>query len=367
MISSKEVLAGQISSKQGVEGRFNAAIHRELEDLVVTPTSEEQIFKSEKYGYDKVTVKGADLREDLSTELTEQDELLSEQEVTIDDIVEALKDKAGVGIALQEKSVIPTTEEQSVVADVEYDGLSKVTVAGDENLVAENIKKDVEIFGVVGTAKTSDAKITDAQYLFYYGARLEIMNELLNMCENVTNTSSMFQYCYNLTSLDLSNFDTSNVTTMQSMFNNCSGLLELNVNNFNTEKLTNIQQMLYGCSKLETLDMSSFELDATYNINNFINNASKLTNFKSPKKVGKGFIATNANNANCKYTLSGNTQLTQESLLDVINNLYDLNLTYDVANGGTLYTQQLVLGSTNLAKLTADEIAIATAKGWTVS
>ena len=48
--------------------------------------------------------------------------------------------------------------------------------------------------------------------------------------------------------------------------------------------------------------------------------------------------------------------------MNVINNLYDLNLTYNVANGGTLYTQSLNLGSTNKAKLTAEEIAIATAK-----
>ena len=53
--------------------------------------------------------------------------------------------------------------------------------------------------------------------------------------------------------------------------------------------------------------------------------------------------------------------------MNVINNLYDLNLTYDVANGGTLYAQSLVLGSTNMDKLTAEEIAIATAKGWNVT
>lgn len=52
--------------------------------------------------------------------------------------------------------------------------------------------------------------------------------------------------------------------------------------------------------------------------------------------------------------------------MDVINKLYDLNLTYDVANGGTLYTQVLSLGDTNKEKLTAEEIAIATNKGWTV-
>ena len=66
--------------------------------------------------------------------------------------------------------------------------------------------------------------------------------------------------------------------------------------------------------------------------------------------------------------MSNHKSITKESLIDVINNgLYDLSLTYDVANGETLYTQQLVLGSTNLAKLTADEIAIATSKGWSVS
>lgn len=56
------------------------------------------------------------------------------------------------------------------------------------------------------------------------------------------------------------------------------------------------------------------------------------------------------------------TGLTHESLMNIINNLYDLNLTYNVAGGGTLYTQKLVIGEENIAKLTADEIAIATAK-----
>ena len=65
--------------------------------------------------------------------------------------------------------------------------------------------------------------------------------------------------------------------------------------------------------------------------------------------------------------LSTSSNLTYDSLMSVINNLYDLNLTYDVANGGTLYTQKFSVGSTNLAKLTAEEIAIATNKGWTVS
>ena len=49
--------------------------------------------------------------------------------------------------------------------------------------------------------------------------------------------------------------------------------------------------------------------------------------------------------------------------MDIINNLYDLNVTY----GSSSYKQTLNLGTTNKAKLTADEIAIATNKGWNVT
>lgn len=52
---------------------------------------------------------------------------------------------------LQEKSVMPGTDTQTVAADSGYDGLSAVTVEGDADLIAANIKRNVEIFGVKGT------------------------------------------------------------------------------------------------------------------------------------------------------------------------------------------------------------------------
>jgi len=366
-------------------------IYPELEDLEVTPTTEEQIFKSEKYGYNEVHINKvtSDIDKNIKPEnIKEGTNILgvdggykgidtSDATATGADI---LKDKTAYANG---KQITGTIEE--------YDGsLSGNVEIGDEDLIPENIREGVEILGVVGTAKISNIKITDANYLFNNGARINHINEMLSLCEAVTDTNHMFNECYDLKDLTiLSNLDMSNVKNSSYMFRKCISLTTipsldisnvkdgsymfydcpvLNVPYLDTSNITNMNGM-FGFSTVYNSEMSVPLVDASKveYINGVLAYRYTLTTLGGFKNLGKGYTWKRNNYTNYKLDLSYCENLTHESLMNVINNLYDLNLTYDVANGGTLYTQQLVLGNENLAKLTPEEIAIATSKGWTVS
>ena len=82
---------------------------------------------------------------------------------------------------------------------------------------------------------------------------------------NVTNMSSMFYNMRNLTSLDLSNFNTSNVTLMNYMFSGMSNLAMLDLSNFNTSNVVDMWGMFAYAPSLTSLDLSNFD---TSNVTN---------------------------------------------------------------------------------------------------
>lgn len=67
-------------------------------------------------------------------------------------------------VRLQEKTVTPSSTNKSVTPDNGYDGLSKVTVNGDSNLVAGNIKQGVSIFGVSGSFEGATIQTANGQF-----------------------------------------------------------------------------------------------------------------------------------------------------------------------------------------------------------
>ena len=373
---------------------------------------------------------------------------------------------------LQEKEVIPTKETQEIVAEKQYDGLSKVVVnaipdeyiipSGEINInsngtydvtdkASANVNIPEKVLGTKTitsngtykavddnldgysevTVETSGVNIWDyfirkaasnQGEFIYYIKKLPVVDTsnlrtasymfsgFMNLQEvplintsKVTNMSYMFSNCSSLTEVPL--LDTSLVKDMTSMFNNCSKLKTIPL--FNTSNLTNMYGMFSGCNVIDNLplldtskvtrmndtfkrcyDLKKIPEINTENVTSFNStfyncvtlyeipalNASKVTDvnqtfllcnklkdFGGMLNLGEAYNTRQpANIPNYKLTLDDSPELTHDSLMNIINNLYDIK-----TKGCN--PQGLILGGTNLGKLTSEEIAIATNKGWNVS
>ena len=105
---------------------------------------------------------------------------------------------------------------------------------------------------------------------------------------NVTNMRDMFIGCSGLTSLNLSNIDTSKVTDMGGMFYNCSGLTSLNLSNIDTSKVTDMGSMFSGCSGLTSLNLGNFNMQACTNFNYMFDDCSALNSITLPYNLQSG-------------------------------------------------------------------------------
>jgi surface protein len=190
---------------------------------------------------------------------------------------------------------------------------------------------------------------------------------------NVDFMKYMFYGCDNLTQLDVSNFDTSKVDNMSYMFYNCNKLTKLDVSNFDTSNVNNMSYMFYNCKNLTTLDVSNFDTSKVTDIGNMFRDCSYLTELNCSSWnishiTRKTYLGSAFNgcpslvdfyppqNINAEMDVSHDTKLSHDSLVRIINNLMTKTS-----------TTKLILGATNLAKLSDEEKAIATNKGWTLS
>ena len=134
-----------------------------------------------------------------------------------------------------------------------------------------------ELETIEGISNLNTSSVTNMSGMFNYCSELTNLNLSSFNTTNVTNMNSMFAFCFSLTSLDLSNFNTAKVTDMKHMFNGCSELTSLNLSNFNTSKVTDMERMFYQCPRLSSLDLRSFNTSKVINMAYMFDGCSDLT------------------------------------------------------------------------------------------
>ena len=121
------------------------------------------------------------------------------------------------------------------------------------------------------------SNVTDMSYMFDVTPKLATLDLSNFDTSQVTTMSHMFDSVSSLTTLNLSNFDTSNVTDMRGMFYGMANLTTLNLSSFDTSKVMDMSEMFYGMANLTTLDLSSFDTSKVTNMMGMFANMSNLT------------------------------------------------------------------------------------------
>ena len=113
----------------------------------------------------------------IKTEIDRINNEVNNQGNLIDEIVSIVEGKMGGAVKLQEKIVTPSNATQEITPDNGYDGLSKVIINGDSNLLPENIKKGVSVFGILGELSSVDVMYKETiSELYTNGSDYEIIN-----------------------------------------------------------------------------------------------------------------------------------------------------------------------------------------------
>lgn len=342
-----------------------------LQEKEVIPTKEVQEIVADKTydGLSKVTVQSIP-----NEYIVPSGEIEFTQNGTYD-----VTDKASAKVNIKEKVLgtkTITSNGTYKATDDNLDGYSQVAVETSGVDINEYFTSTFERGGyLVGSVPNSYTNGLNASIKKFPGDILppSTYSMFLTGCKNLTDVNAlaamdsssitdctrMFHYCLALPQIPL--FDTSKVTQMVFMFSGCSQLTT--IPQLNTSNVTNTQYMFQNCSKLETIPLLDFSKN--HNVQYLLQSCSNLVNLGGFQNLGQAYLTTaNANNAYYKLDLSSSTKLTEQSIINVLNNLYD------IATAGCK-VQQVILGSTNLAKLVSEEgqqaLSNAQAKGWTLS
>lgn len=217
-------------------------------------------------------------------------------------------------------------------------------------------------------------KCTSFYNTFYNCSNLSAFSQDVSKGENFEST---FYGCRKIKTIDL---DLSNATNTKNMFSGCSALTSAIIRNSNLA--TDFNSMFYACMNLKTVELSTnsatslgslffacnsltdvslLNCENVTSVSNMFLNCINLTNLGGFKDLGKAYLTTqSANYGSYTLNISSSSYITHDSMMNIINNVYD------IATKGC-NPQKIKVNSTVLGRLSEEEIAIATNKGWTVA
>ena len=139
--------------------------------------------------------------------------------------------------------------------------------------------------------------LTDMRKMFFGCINLTSVDLSDLDTSNVTDMSQMFSFCYKLSSVDLSGFDTSNVTDMSYMFSYCDELSSVDLSGFDTSNVTDMGGMFYYCRELSSVDLSGIDTSNVMDMNSMFSYCYKLSSVDV-----SGFDTSNVTNMKSMFS-----------------------------------------------------------------
>ena len=130
---------------------------------------------------------------------------------------------------------------------------------------------------------TTDYVLEQDTYYDYAPIYFELKGTIANYYTTaekyrVESASSMFSGWRNITTLDLSMFNTEDANSLSSMFCDCVNLESVNLSSFNTSNVHDISSMFQNCRNLKSINLSSFNFSSLYDDSNHVSPCEGLFN-----------------------------------------------------------------------------------------
>ena len=211
------------------------------------------------------------------------------------------------------------------------------------------------------------SKVTNMQGMFEHMSNLTTLNLSNFNTSKVTDMNSMFHDMFKLTSLDLSNFDTSKVTDMGAMFYEMRNLTTINLSNFDTSRVTNMGNMFSYMTGITTLDLSNFDTSQVTNMYGMFSSTSNLTTlnlsgFNTSNVTNMGYMFAYMRNLTALNLSNFNTSNVTDmgGMFSSTSNLTTLNLsgfnTSNVTNMGNMFSHMTGLTTLDLSNFDTSKV-----------